>query len=1087
MLVLAVGSQARECRADKAVLGDGSEIAPASAQPYQPGLVPPNGSLRYCIHYREVDPDFLYFLQRARINFLHWHGPFYGYTGMPERAQLEGLKASARETIEQVHEAGAACILYIGPCFSYGDRDQRTILFDFYDHRWQDYEDYFGSKPGDLLDMAQRDTQGTPQPYEYGGQKGYHLCVNSPGVRQYTQGLIRMICEAGGDGSFYDGPYVTGGSCYCRWCRERFRQWLRRTYSRAELRTHFGVSDPGGVEPPTSAKEPLYLPWRQFAAWSLEDFLRDTKSYARSLNPHYAMTANFCMWDGEPFGPLRGSAENMELWSRVLDVVFDEAKYGAGPHTSQGVKLSNATDYRYLLAAAHGKPVALLKTAPEGDTPEAPATLTRLAIAEGAAQGATWQFNYLKPPATQAAYEYNQFLAQRSEVMTRARPWAPVAVWTSLQQGYLDLPTSPMGISRFLADHHVPHNLVIDEDVEQGRLAPYEVLVVPEVQMMSERQLALLRTFVAQGRGLVLMGECGTLDEWGERRKSLPFLRATPTEPRRQSAGKGRLAYLPAVTLPASPNLGLSREAESRLVPLLSLLEWASGRGPAAAVEAGANVEIVTAFDGRDTLLVHLVNYAVDLGGHVEAETNVPVKVRLPRGTAVQSAALWSPDGGVRKQNLRFDTVTPGPDAYVSLVVPRLEIYDQIELRLKHTQRTRSDLPRLDLQVEGEAAPGGRVTLNLALTPPGQAQWQVAGPPGWLLETTSRAKGHATCLVCVPESEGFARRRLHVSARLGGGTVLSDDVWLRVTAPLELRLRVPPHADTHSGRTKVEALLHSRFSQPVTARVDFVSPAGWPMEPSSLEAAVAPAAVTTMAAWLRTPQDVKPGTYEVQAQATWGPDRSRTASASLSVLDHFQALLCPRLTVAPKIDGRLDDTCWQGVPGAADFQRNDGQGQAREQTRAWLAYDDKNLYVALECQESEPQTLISLVDQDGGEVWRDDSVEVFLDRNHDHQSYTQYVANVAGYKSGIDRGSGLPTAGWQVATGRTAKGWVVEMALPFNGAAPGPGEMWGLNLCRTRPARPQAEPEYSSWAYTGGGFHNPEKFGHVVFGSGDRS
>ena len=38
-----------------------------------------------------------------------------------------------------------------------------------------------------------------------------------------------------------------------------------------------------------------------------------------------------------------------------------------------------------------------------------------------------------------------------------------------------------------------------------------------------------------------------------------------------------------------------------------------------------------------------------------------------------------------------------------------------------------------------------------------------------------------------------------------------------------------------------------------------------------------------------------------------------------------------------------------------------------------------------------------------------------------------------------------------------------------------------INLCRTRPSRPQAEPEYSSWSFTDGGFHKPEKFGVMVF------
>jgi hypothetical protein len=211
------------------------------------------------------------------------------------------------------------------------------------------------------------------------------------------------------------------------------------------------------------------------------------------------------------------------------------------------------------------------------------------------------------------------------------------------------------------------------------------------------------------------------------------------------------------------------------------------------------------------------------------------------------------------------------------------------------------------------------------------------------------------------------------------------------------------------------------------------------------------------------------------------------ATTRLTVLEGFQALRAARAQTPPRIDGRLDDACWQGAPLVAKFLRNDGKGPAVQQTRAWAVYDGKALYLAFDCLESEPKTIISLVDRDGGEVWRDDSVEVFLDRAHDHQGADHYVVNVAGRKTPpggpstmLRAAPSLSRGGWQAATTRTEKGWTVEVAIPLS-AAPKPGDIWGINLCRTRPARPQAEPEFSSWVYTGGSFHQPAKFGHIVF------
>jgi hypothetical protein len=295
-----------------------------------------------------------------------------------------------------------------------------------------------------------------------------------------------------------------------------------------------------------------------------------------------------------------------------------------------------------------------------------------------------------------------------------------------------------------------------------------------------------------------------------------------------------------------------------------------------------------------------------------------------------------------------------------------------------------------------------------------------------------------------------------------------------VASPFDLALKTPPHADTLSGLTQAELLLTNRRPQRATARVRLSAPPGWTATPERQDVPLDGYRVTSIAVSLRSPAGAKPGFYELKAEAVIEGVPPMQASTRLSVLEGFQALQCPRVQEPPRMDGKLDDACWRAGPLAANFLRNDGKGPAREQTRAWLAHDDKALYVAFECLEGEPKTLIALVNKDGGEVWRDDSVEVFLDRKHDHQSCAQYVVNVLGRRN--------VTAGWTAAVSQSAASWAVEMAIPFEGAAPKPGHMWGLNLCRTRPARPQAEPEFSSWAYTGGGFHQPAKFGHILFG-----
>lgn len=1047
------------------------EKTPPPAVPYKPGPVPPDGALRYCIQYGDVSAELLDMLRNARCNFLHWHGPFYGYTGLPERSKHEGLVRGARATIDEVHAAGMACILYIGPCFSYGDKDKRTQLFEFYDKRWSQYEDYFGKRPGDLLEMAQCDAQGRPRPYVYEGQSGYHLCVNSPGVRQMTKGLIRMIVEAGGDGSFYDGPYVTEGRCYCRWCREKFRTWLRDSYGAADLERHFGVSDPATVELPRTATDKLWVPFRRFSAWSLLDFMRDTKAYGRSLNPHYLMTSNYCMWEGEPFGPIRGTAEDAEVESQVVDVLFDESKYGAGPHLEGDTRVSNSSDYRHLLAAAQGVPVALLKTAPEGNTAEAGGNLTRLAIAEGAANGATWQLHRLKPAAAAAAEQYSSFLASRQAVLARCRPWATVAVWCSNTQAYFDAPTYPTAVSRFLADRHVPHRFVTDAEVAAGKLGEYDVLIVPEVRVISDRQLTALGAFVSEGNGLVLLGQCGVLDEWGEARRRLPLEQAASADaPLQKPLDAGRVLYLPAASLSRTACNGLPAPDQARLAPLADGLEWLAGNCPPAVLPGAPHLEVTTSWDRKQTLVVHLVNYAVDLAGEVTPRRNQAVEVRLPRGlVALSPGRLYRPEapGGTP---VPCEVSYPGPESVVRFTVPEVGVYSQVECRLGRGKKP-SDLPLLARAV-GEAAPGATVTIEagLPVTMEG-VQWRLEPDRRWTATGGATARGGASYQLTLSADVAPGPVAVRVHATFHGAT-LSRLVWLDVRAPLEATLRLPAFVNPIGGRTRAELSIRNRLSEALAAQMKLTLPEGWAAEGLPPAVTVPARQVVPMVFWLQAPAGVKPGSYRLAAQASAGK-RTGAAEAVLAVPEKLKGLAVPYAATPPALDGKLDDACWAAAAVAGDFQRTDGKGSARQQTVARVCYDARGLYLAFECDESEPETIISLIGQDGGEVWRDDSVEVFVDSTLARRDVWHWTANTQGRRT--------TAQWWQCAAARTARGWAVEMVLPVTEKVQ-PGDMWGANFCRTRPSRPQNEPEYSAWAPVPGSFWHPEAFGVLVFG-----
>ena len=178
----------------------------------------------------------------------------------------------------------------------------------------------------------------------------------------------------------------------------------------------------------------------------------------------------------------------------------------------------------------------------------------------------------------------------------------------------------------------------------------------------------------------------------------------------------------------------------------------------------------------------------------------------------------------------------------------------------------------------------------------------------------------------------------------------------------------------------------------------------------------------------------------------------------------------------PVVDGALDDAVWAGARAVDTFVLHTGQGLATAATRAWVAFDDEALYVAFDCPYAVGATLKLEATQRDQATWLDDSIEIFLDPAHDHQTDLQFCINALG----VGRDSRGQDVGWNCAvrsvTQRRPEGWSVEVAIPLAGL-PLPlrtGTTWGLNLVRNDRVTGQTV----TWSL--GGFHQPTRFGNLL-------
>ena len=171
----------------------------------------------------------------------------------------------------------------------------------------------------------------------------------------------------------------------------------------------------------------------------------------------------------------------------------------------------------------------------------------------------------------------------------------------------------------------------------------------------------------------------------------------------------------------------------------------------------------------------------------------------------------------------------------------------------------------------------------------------------------------------------------------------------------------------------------------------------------------------------------------------------------------------PRVTETPQIDGRLDDPVWANAAHIDQFFQNVHllrSVPSEGKTEAFLVATDSILYIAIKGHRLNGEELRAGVTQRDDRVWRDDSIEIFLDIDLDENSHYAVQSNSIGTIGDHYVHPDLPFARWtdwngveQLAPHVEDNYWSVEIELPFRifkNASGAPGAVWGFNVTRLR-------------------------------------
>lgn len=166
---------------------------------------------------------------------------------------------------------------------------------------------------------------------------------------------------------------------------------------------------------------------------------------------------------------------------------------------------------------------------------------------------------------------------------------------------------------------------------------------------------------------------------------------------------------------------------------------------------------------------------------------------------------------------------------------------------------------------------------------------------------------------------------------------------------------------------------------------------------------------------------------------------------SLFSQERSKTLTINRVETPPRIDGLIDDACWQALqPVSGFFQYDPVNGaKASEETFVWAAFDQDYLYFAFLMKDSQPDKIWAELTP-RNEFDNNDSITLILDAYNDKRTSITFSLN----PKGIQKNS-VETI-WKSEAAMRPDGWSAEMAIPFKSLrfSARESQVWGVNFER---------------------------------------
>jgi len=197
--------------------------------------------------------------------------------------------------------------------------------------------------------------------------------------------------------------------------------------------------------------------------------------------------------------------------------------------------------------------------------------------------------------------------------------------------------------------------------------------------------------------------------------------------------------------------------------------------------------------------------------------------------------------------------------------------------------------------------------------------------------------------------------------------------------------------------------------------------------------------------------------------------------------------IAQQVSQAPKLDGRLDDPCWQVLPKTSTFYKFLVMTPTPTplKTVFQLGYDDKGVYLGVRMYEKDMSKIRATITQrKDSSLWTDDSAEIYFDFSATSISFRKFVVNALGTRDEMyqmdpaNADCAWCRDGWQAFAVREADSWTIEAFFPWAdlGQSARDGDLWRFAICRFSWSSGQLASSAVGAAYSA-----PERYGWLLF------